>query len=311
MVYEGNNASLLVVDDDAAMREMLETALQRKGYAVASVGGAEGALRLIRERPFDVLLSDIYMPGLDGLELAEVARSIRPRLGIILITGFHDEKSVLRAFREGASAYLRKPVELHALYRTVAQVVDSLTDLPENPAMNLCVGTCSEGARKTLTCEALAASGLKFEEEGWVSFEAPSHRSFLDRFANLCELLLARGMDSDTVEEMRVAILELGSNAIEWGNRLDPARPVSLSARLLGDRLVVIVEDRGPGFDLSAVPDPLKDARDLQRQRREQGKRPGGYGIALVRAIADHLVYNDKGNLVAMVKRLGPRPATG
>jgi CheY-like chemotaxis protein len=294
--------SVLVVDDDESVRRMLELALSRKGYEVETVADGETAIRRLRDRPFDIAVSDVHMPDVDGLALAEVARSIRPGMGLVLITGFGTEQSVMRAFQRGAAAFLKKPLQLPALYRTIRLVAESIEDLPPEP-VELCVGRGPE--------EATCLLGLEVDDEGWINFKAPSHRAFLDRFANLCELLLARGLDTDTVEEIRVAILELGSNAIEWGHAHDASRPITLSARLLSDRLVVVVEDCGAGFCPEHVPDPARDARKLQRQRQAQGKRPGGYGIALVKAITDHLVYNERGNLVAMVKTLHARPSAG
>jgi len=310
---DGNErrASLLVVDDDESTRAMLSLALSHRGYDVATASGGGEAIKALRAGRFDVLVTDIHMPDVDGLALCEVARAVQPRIGVVLITGFQTDRNVLEAFRGGASAYLRKPVELPLLFRTIGQVLESLDDLPCDLGVRLNLGCAPGGARELLSAPALVEAGLEFDEEGWVSFEAPSHRAFVDRFANLCELLLTRGVDADLVEELRVAILELGNNAIEWGHALAPEKAVRMAARLLKERLVVIVEDTGAGFNLAEVPDPTNDARELQRSRRAAGKRPGGYGIALVRAITDHIVYNDRGNIVAMVKRLRPRPSAG
>ena len=294
--------SVLVADDDESTRRMLELALSHKGYEVETVPGGEAAIKRLRERPFDITVTDIHMPDVDGLALAEIARSIRPRMGLVLVSGFGTEESVMSAFRRGAAAFLKKPVQLPLLYRTIRLVAESTQDLPPEP-VDLHFGRGSEEAAELL--------GLQIDDEGWINFTAPSHRAFLDRFTNMCELLLARGLDTDTVEELRVAILELGTNAIEWGHRQDVSRSIKLSARLLCDRLVVVVEDCGGGFCPSDVPDPTEDARGLQRDRQAAGKRPGGYGIALVRAITDHLVYNERGNLVAMVKRLRAKPSAG
>jgi CheY-like chemotaxis protein/anti-sigma regulatory factor (Ser/Thr protein kinase) len=281
---------------------MLGLALSRRGYQAACAAGGEEAVRLLRKRPFDIMVTDIHMPDMNGLALCEVARGIRPGIGVVLITGFQTEDSVLRAFGDGASAYLRKPLNLQTLYRTLQLVAENL---PTTPAANVRVEIGRPSA------EAARMLGLETDDEGWITFEAPSHRDFLERFANLCELLIERGLDSDVTEELRVAILELGSNAIEWGHRSDENKLIRMSARLLPDKLVIVIEDEGPGFRLEDVPDPTRDARAFQRARRAAGKRPGGYGIALVRALTTHLIYNERGNLVAMVKDLRARPSSG
>ncbi len=297
---------------------MLALALERKGYSVRSAESGEEALSLLRESASDILLSDIHMPDIDGIDLCRDAREIRPGIGLILITGFQTEESVLRAFRGGAAAYLRKPIELPVLFRTLGQVIDAFRDPPLEDetgrldgGVELSVGTASDAVALVLQSPELVDAGIVFEPDGWVSFEAPSHRVFVHRFANLSELLLTRGVDADTLEELRVAILELGSNAVEWGHEADSRLPIRLSARILSNMIAIVVEDTGTGFRLKEVPDPTKDVREFQRARTAQGKRPGGYGIALVRAITDHLVYNERGNVVAMLKRLLPRPAAG
>lgn len=315
-----SNLAVLVVDDDPSTRRMLGLALERKGYAVGCAANGDEALALLRKREFNILLSDIHMPDIDGIDLCREARGIRPRIGLVLITGFQTEESVLRAFRGGAAAYLRKPLELPMLFRTLGQVADALREPPPEKgggtgrpegAVDLKVGPASEAAALILRSPEFTDAGVVFEPDGWVSFEAPSHRAFVHRFANLSELLLTRGVDVDTLEELRVAILELGSNAVEWGHDSDARRPIRLSARILSGTIAIVVEDSGAGFRLGEVPDPTKDVRETQRARAALGKRPGGYGIALVRAITDHLVYNERGNVVAMVKRLSPRPSAG
>lgn len=311
--------SVLIVEDDASTRRMLALALARRGYRVRSAESGEQALALLRERGCDILLTDIHIPDVDGIDLCRRARAVRPGTGLVLITGFQTEESVLRAFRSGAAAYLRKPLDLPTLFRTLGQVADSLREDPvpgngtgdADGAVSLVVGPASDETERLLGSPELVAAGVAFEKDGWVSFEAPSHRVFVQRFANLSELLLTRGVDADTVEELRVAILELGSNAVEWGNESDARCPIRLSARVLSDTIAIVVEDSGGGFRLADVPDPTRDVRELQRARTAAGKRPGGYGIALVKAITDHLVYNERGNVVAMLKRLRPRPSSG
>jgi len=299
---ESGPLDILVVDDDDSTRKMLALAVSRKGHTVAEAPGGEDAIRLLREKCFDIVVSDIHMEDIDGISLMEIARGIRPEIGVILVTGFQTDESVLNAFRKGASGYLRKPIKLQTLYRTLDQVAETLRDVPREE-IRVDYGMVSPKIANMLNIEA--------DDEGWISFEAPSHRAFIDRFANVCELLLQRGLDTDITDEVRVAILELGSNAVEWGNRLDASQALRFSARLLTDRLVIVVEDQGAGFAPANVPNPAENARAVQKQRMADGKRPGGYGIALVRAISDHLFYNETGNMVAMVKKLKARPSAG
>ena len=79
---------ILLAEDDQVMREYLARALERSGYAVRAVDRGTAALPLLRSEPFDLLLTDIVMPEMDGIELAQKAAEIAPDLRVMFITGF-------------------------------------------------------------------------------------------------------------------------------------------------------------------------------------------------------------------------------
>jgi two-component system response regulator AtoC len=122
-------AAVLVVDDDAGIRESTAMALSKVGHRTMQAGDAPSALRLLREHRFDVVVSDIYMPGQDGLELLEAiaARPDPPR--VILMTARGSIETTALAHRGGAFDYLAKPFELSEMIERVAAAVR--TRLPE------------------------------------------------------------------------------------------------------------------------------------------------------------------------------------
>ncbi|MGH2654047.1 MAG: adenylate/guanylate cyclase domain-containing protein [Actinomycetota bacterium] len=106
-------ASILVVDDDAVMRSMLSRSLEQDGHLVTTAGGGEEALDLIGREPFDVILLDVLMPGLDGYQVLERIKA-EPRLRhipVIMITGVDDTESAIRCIEMGADDYLTKPFD--------------------------------------------------------------------------------------------------------------------------------------------------------------------------------------------------------
>ena len=106
-------ASILVVDDDAVMRSMLSRSLEQDGHLVTTAGGGEEALDLIGREPFDVVLLDVLMPGLDGytvLERIKAEPSLR-HIPVIMITGVDDTESAIRCIEMGADDYLTKPFD--------------------------------------------------------------------------------------------------------------------------------------------------------------------------------------------------------
>jgi len=116
-------ARILLAEDDASLRGFLTRALERAGHAVEAVEDGDGALAALASGRFDLLLADIVMPGLDGIELASRAAAADPALRIMLITGF--VAVALRARHAvGPARVLSKPIHLRDLVRQIGEVLD-------------------------------------------------------------------------------------------------------------------------------------------------------------------------------------------
>jgi len=102
-------ASILVVDDLPAIREMLNQSLASEGYRVATAGSGEEAVTRLEEQEFDVIVTDLVMPGLGGLDVLEKARLLDPRAAVILMTAYASLDTAIAALRRGACDYLEKP----------------------------------------------------------------------------------------------------------------------------------------------------------------------------------------------------------
>ena len=110
---------ILVVDDEIIIRDLLEDFLSRKGYDVYTASDGRAAIAEVKEiKPYIVLL-DIMMPGMDGIDTLEEIRRIDPRVGVIMITGVLDEKLGKRAMKLGAFDYITKPLDLDYLETAV------------------------------------------------------------------------------------------------------------------------------------------------------------------------------------------------
>ncbi len=113
---------ILLAEDDAAMRIYLERALTRAGYEVTSVDRGTAAIPLLEEQTFDLLLSDIVMPEMDGIELAQKCNQLAPATKVMFITGF--AAVTLKASREQPDAkVLSKPFHLRDLVMEVDRVL--------------------------------------------------------------------------------------------------------------------------------------------------------------------------------------------
>ena len=125
---------ILIVDDEAEIREILRAALSFRNYRCVTAENGAAAFELLRRRPFDIVLSDIAMPEMDGMELLSKAKALRPEIKVILITGFGTLEWAKQAIRQGAFDYLEKPFELDDVRRVVDQAqlalrVEAQTDV--------------------------------------------------------------------------------------------------------------------------------------------------------------------------------------
>jgi two-component system NtrC family response regulator len=125
--------TILIVDDEIRLCEVLQLALQQKGYAVKLANNAEQALSLLKNTTIDLVLSDIRMPGMNGLDLLKTVKETDVTIPVILMTAFATVESAITALREGAYDYLLKPFDkLDTLELTVAQALQWRRLLNEN-----------------------------------------------------------------------------------------------------------------------------------------------------------------------------------
>ncbi len=123
---------LLVVDDDAASGEAVAEALRAEGYEVATAQGGRAALGLTKAHVFDVVVSDIRMPDLDGVKLLRGLREASPDTSVILMTAFGTVEAALEAIKEGAYDYVSKPLRVDELLLTVRRALDQRRLVREN-----------------------------------------------------------------------------------------------------------------------------------------------------------------------------------
>ncbi len=115
--------SILVVDDQESMRTLLKDMLEVIGYEITLAEGGEEALSLLQSRDFNLVLSDLNMPGMDGSALLRAIKATWPSLPVVIITGygtFHTEKRVMK---EGAAGYISKPCTLSKIEKTMSSVI--------------------------------------------------------------------------------------------------------------------------------------------------------------------------------------------
>jgi len=274
---------ILLVDDDRTLRHVLSSLLTEAGYSVEQAGDGPGAVHRLREGVFDVLLLDVGLPGMSGLDVLARARELDAAPLAIMMTADDDSKTMLEAVRRQAYRYLRKPFPPKA----ILEVVDEA--LTASPAAGLDIEVVS--ARPE-----------------WLEIIAPCALAMADRIQSFV-MQLEADLPEPVRESMAQAFRELLTNAIEWGGRLDPDRKVRISCVRAKRMLLYRIADPGEGFDIdglrhAAISNPENDPIRHLEVRTQQGLRPGGFGLAMTRSLVDELIYNEARNEVIFIKYL-------
>src|SRR5918995_5194368 len=103
------NASVLVIDDEEVMRDILGTLLEREGYSVRLAANGQEGLDLARSLPFDAVIVDVMMPGIDGLQVLDELKKHDDELPVLMITAYASMESAISAMKKGAFDYITKP----------------------------------------------------------------------------------------------------------------------------------------------------------------------------------------------------------
>ena len=280
-----SEGEILVADDDRTTRFAICSMLKKAGYAVTAVKNGGEALRKIKQRSFALAFLDIWMPELTGLEVLARARAERNCPKIVIMTSDGTPESVLGAVREQAYEYLSKP-------------------FPPKSAV--------EVARRALSPDSSGPIEIVSAKPQWVELLIPCTRDAADRIQSFLIKL-----DADLADDQRdligMAFRELLLNAVEWGGQLNPNRKVRIAYVRSSRMLLYRVADPGPGFTFkglshAAVGQPAEEPFAHLSVRDQLGIRPGGFGIALIRAIADELLYNEAQNEAIFIKYLAAPP---
>ena len=123
---------ILVVDDEDAIREVVATLLEAKGYECVTATNGQEALAQFHAQPPDLVLSDVVMPEMDGMELLGRVRAKDHDVPMVMVTAMHDISIALEAIRRGAYDYILKPFERYQLYHAVHRALEHRRLILEN-----------------------------------------------------------------------------------------------------------------------------------------------------------------------------------
>ena len=288
-------SSILVIDDSAFDRRLATSILEKSAsYDVTNASDGREALDLLANQSFDLVITDLNMPGMSGLELIRELQKTHPDLPTIVMTAFGSEATAMYALQAGAYGYVPK----HHLQEELAAIVETVLST-----------TARQRQEDDFLC---------FVEKQAMTLKLPSERqrivptiAYLQKLMNSMDLF-----KGPKVTHMGVALEEALCNAIIHGNlevsselrtrddnsysdqieqrsRTAPYadRRVTIDVRLDFNAAVFTIRDEGPGFDISSLPDPHNPENLL---------RPSGRGLTLMHAFLDEVTHNEKGNEVTL-----------
>lgn len=294
---------ILVVDDSPVERRLVGRLLEKNlsGVTVEYAGNGLAAFAAVEKALPDLVITDLRMPELNGLEFVERVKAAGYRVPVILMTSFGNEQIAVQALQSGAASYVPKLLLAGRLIETVTNVLE-LSQRQFN-------------RRRVLS--ALDFVELRFVLDNDTSLIGPLIVYLQEQLA------MIRLFDDTQLTRIGVALHETLTNAIHHGNlELDSElrqadegvyyqladerrrqtpyaeRQVRMAAKLSSEEMCVVIADDGPGFDPAAVPDPTAEI-NLDRI--------GGRGLLLIRSLMDTVRHNDRGNEVTMSKRASPR----
>ena len=279
------SATVLLAEDDAPSRQIYFTVLEGEGYHVIEVSNGKEALEILNSQPVDLLVTDIMMPGMTGIELLKTARQTYPDLRAIVMTGHKTSEAVIGALRNRACEFLEKPFRTEELVEAVRAVMSR--DL-----------------------------GLQIEiisdRPDWIELRVPCDLSAVEPIQRFLSHIHSH-ISKETREAVGAVFRELLNNAIEHGGKCDPTKRVEIKYIHLKRAILYSIKDPGEGFNIEEIEHaafanpPGEPTRHMER-RQELGLRPGGFGIMLASQVIDELVYNEKHNELIFVKYIDEDP---
>jgi CheY-like chemotaxis protein len=291
-------STVLIVDDYSIDRRLAGSIVEKfAGLRPTYAGNGQEAMDSIALEEPAVVLTDLQMPGMDGLALVQAIREKYPRLPVILMTANGSEDVAIQALRAGATNYVLKRVLGRELAGTLRHVLD--------------VAGVDRRRQKLLGSLERRESAFRLENDA-------------DLICPLIQLLqedlVGMGVCDDSARmRVGVALQEALSNSLYHGNlevrqnderefydlakrrkSEEPYRDrrIQVEARIDRDSATYVIEDEGPGFDTSILDRPV-DPEDLMRV--------GGRGMLLIRTFMDEVSHNAKGNRITLVKRARAR----
>ncbi len=291
-------ARILVVDDSPVDRRLISGLLERESeWSVETADDGQAALDILVGETFDLVVTDLQMPAIDGVELVRRLRELDVRIPVVLVTAFGSEDQSRAALRAGAANFLHKGRLILDLVPTVRNVLDWSERIRDRPHPHVEESTGNRSMAFVLG-----------NELGQIPCLIETFSDRLPDWARDDELRISMALDEALTNAVCHGNLEVDSslkcleNLSAFEKRVNIrknchpwcARRVRVEAVFSSEEIEFRIRDEGPGFDPGSLPDPTCG---------ENLSKPSGRGIFLIRTFMDNVTHNRTGNQITMVKR--------
>jgi anti-anti-sigma factor len=291
-------STVLVVDDSAVDRKLVGGLLSKAaGVRVAFAASGEEALGCLDEVRPEVVVTDLVMPGMSGLDLVAQVVERYPQIPVILMTGKGSEQTAVKALKAGAASYVPKGVLHQHLLTTVQDVLDMVRDRYTQQRLMNCL---KHGRFQfALANEANLIPSLITHVQSLLASVGLCDESNVIRVCIALEEALRNAMFHGNLElssEQREGDVTEYQRLIDERIAAEPyaSRRLHVTVDVTPTRGRFTIRDEGPGFDPNKLPDPT-DPENLEKV--------SGRGLLLMRTFMDHVDFNATGNEVTMIKR--------
>lgn len=269
------NARVLIVEDSKTMQQFLRNLLETENYDVVLASDGETGLELFQQgivegKPFDIVMTDVVMPGMSGLDLLEKVKSLNRDAIVVVLTSDANVETAIEALNLGANNFLHKPPNSEEILNVLWRAAKQREIFLENEELN------------------------PFTERT-IHIEIPSQLKFIKGIAHniIADAKLMGYDEADLYDKIPVTIDEAVTNAIKHGNKFQEDKKVYIDIQIDTERIKIVVADEGEGFDVKSVPDPTDPMNFL---------KPSGRGILFMSIGMDDVRYNQKGNILTLIK---------
>ena len=270
--------TVLIVEDERDTNDILANLVQARGYEAVQLYTGSQVAPAVREHSPDLILLDLMLPDLDGFAVCDQLKRNRETnlIPVIMVTALNDASYRAAGVRVGANGYLSKPFTPEQLFEVMDKAL-AWRDEHEDKGTH-----------------------------GEINFDIRSEATYLMQANDLLADLFAHtSLTERQIKDLRQVVMEMGTNAIEWGHRKNAELVLTIIYRIDPEAITLIIRDQGPGFNPKQIPHAASDEDPIGHidVRNDLGIREGGFGIMLAKGLVDEFRYNDKGNEVTLIKR--------